>query len=149
MSVAAVGSLLGLRMRKTRLLLGWMLFLLLSFFPEAGMVLYMAVYYWVSSLSMLSMHNLNNVAAAIIDFVAVAAVPFVVVFSHLRMIHEQLWIIVLFLVTFVVDIATTVVAFVGYLVFVRLLLLLPAFVRVHHAFSQSVTFIYAKTTLEV
>jgi hypothetical protein len=39
--------LIGLRGKKTRMLLAWMLFFLLGVFPEAGMVLFMAVYYWV------------------------------------------------------------------------------------------------------
>lgn len=39
--------LIGLRTRKTRYLLLWIIFFLLCVFPEAGIVLYMAVYYWV------------------------------------------------------------------------------------------------------
>ena len=49
LSVMSVFVLVGLRARKTRLILAWILLILLSFFPEAGMVLYMAVYYWVSN----------------------------------------------------------------------------------------------------
>ena len=30
------------------MLLAWMIFFLLAVFPEAGMVLFMGVYYWVS-----------------------------------------------------------------------------------------------------
>ena len=40
--------LVGLRTKRTRLLLAWILINLLVICPEAGMVLFMAVYYWVS-----------------------------------------------------------------------------------------------------
>jgi hypothetical protein len=47
LSLLSVVMLIGLRGKKTRMLLAWMLFFLLGVFPEAGMVLFMAVYYWV------------------------------------------------------------------------------------------------------
>ena len=47
LSILSVFVLVGLRARKTRMLLAWIIFFLLCVFPEAGMVLYMAVYYWV------------------------------------------------------------------------------------------------------
>ena len=47
LAVLSVVMLIGLRGKKTRMLLAWMLFFLLGVFPEAGMVLFMAVYYWV------------------------------------------------------------------------------------------------------
>ena len=44
--------LVGLRTKRTRLLLAWILINLLVICPEAGMVLFMAVYYWVSNYRM-------------------------------------------------------------------------------------------------
>ncbi len=49
LSALSVTLLVGLRLRKTRLMLAWTVFYLLAVFPEAGLVLYMAVYYWVSN----------------------------------------------------------------------------------------------------
>jgi hypothetical protein len=49
MSLLALILLAGLRTQRTRLLLGWLIVTLLTQFPEGGMVLFMAIYYWVSS----------------------------------------------------------------------------------------------------
>ncbi len=54
LSVLSLSTLVGLRAKRTRLLLAWILFFLLCVFPEAGMVLYMAVYYWVRDKKQLS-----------------------------------------------------------------------------------------------
>ena len=48
LSLLSVVMMVGLRGKKTRMLLAWMIFFLLAVFPEAGMVLFMGVYYWVS-----------------------------------------------------------------------------------------------------
>jgi len=48
-SSLGVAALAGLKGRRTRLLLAWIVLALLAFLPEAGMVLYMAVYHWVSA----------------------------------------------------------------------------------------------------
>ena len=49
LSLLSVVMMVGLRGKKTRMLLAWMIFFLLAVFPEAGMVLFMGVYYWVSN----------------------------------------------------------------------------------------------------
>lgn len=48
LSLLSLSMLLGLRTKRTRLLLAWILLNLLLMCPEAGMVLFMAIYYWVS-----------------------------------------------------------------------------------------------------
>jgi hypothetical protein len=48
MSLLSLVLLAGLRTQRTRLLLAWMLLTLLTQFPEGGMVLFMAIYYWVT-----------------------------------------------------------------------------------------------------
>ena len=48
LSLLSLSMLVGLRTKRTRLLLAWILINLLVICPEAGMVLFMAVYYWVS-----------------------------------------------------------------------------------------------------
>ena len=58
LSLLSVVMMVGLRGKKTRMLLAWMIFFLLAVFPEAGMVLFMGVYYWVSD-SLLESRNLN------------------------------------------------------------------------------------------
>ena len=47
LSLLSVVMMVGLRGKKTRMLLAWMIFFLLAICPEAGMVLFMGVYYWV------------------------------------------------------------------------------------------------------
>jgi hypothetical protein len=47
MSLLSLVLLAGLRTQRTRLLLAWLLFTLLTQFPEGGMVLFMAIFYWV------------------------------------------------------------------------------------------------------
>ena len=47
MSLLSLMLLAGLRTQRTRLLLCWLLFTLITQFPEGGMVLFMAIYYWV------------------------------------------------------------------------------------------------------
>ena len=49
LSILSLSMLIGLRTRQTRFLLGWILLNLLLICPEAGMVLFMAIYFWVSS----------------------------------------------------------------------------------------------------
>ena len=48
LSVLSMSMLVGLRTRRTRFLLAWILLNLLLICPEAGMVLFMAIYFWVS-----------------------------------------------------------------------------------------------------
>ena len=52
LSLLSLSMLVGLRTKRTRLLLAWILINLLVICPEAGMVLFMAVYYWVSNYRM-------------------------------------------------------------------------------------------------
>ena len=59
MSLLSLILLAGLRTQRTRLLLGWLLVTLLTQFPEGGMVLFMAIYYWVS-LEVLDQFHLGN-----------------------------------------------------------------------------------------
>lgn len=49
LSLLSLSMLVGLRTKRTRLLLAWILINLLVICPEAGMVLFMAVYYWESN----------------------------------------------------------------------------------------------------
>ena len=49
LSILSLSMLIGLRTRQTRFLLAWILLNLLLICPEAGMVLFMAIYFWVSS----------------------------------------------------------------------------------------------------
>ncbi|XP_023347542.1 uncharacterized protein LOC111716337 [Eurytemora carolleeae] len=46
MFVVSITMLLGLRTRRTRLLLCWLLVQVLYVFPEAGLVLFMSIYHW-------------------------------------------------------------------------------------------------------
>lgn len=46
LALLSLSMLVGLRTRRTRLLLAWILLNLLLTCPEAGMVLFMAIYYW-------------------------------------------------------------------------------------------------------
>eukprot|EP00095_Tigriopus_kingsejongensis_P003899 maker-scaffold296_size217904-snap-gene-1.19 protein:Tk03899 transcript:maker-scaffold296_size217904-snap-gene-1.19-mRNA-1 annotation:"hypothetical protein L798_12863" len=46
LAILSIFMLLGLRTKKTRLVLAWIVFFLLAVFPEGGMVVFMAVYYW-------------------------------------------------------------------------------------------------------
>lgn len=46
MGVTSVVMLVGLRLRKTKLLLSWLLLNVVTFCPEAGMVLFMTIYHW-------------------------------------------------------------------------------------------------------
>ena len=48
MGVTSVVMLVGLRLRKTKLLLSWLLLNVVTFCPEAGMVLFMTIYHWVT-----------------------------------------------------------------------------------------------------
>ena len=47
MGATTLLMLVGLRVRSTRLLLSWLLLNVVTFCPEAGMVLFMAIYHWV------------------------------------------------------------------------------------------------------
>lgn len=47
LTILAISMLVGLRTKKTRLVLAWIIFFLLSVVPEGGMVLFMSVYSWV------------------------------------------------------------------------------------------------------
>ena len=51
LALLSLSMLVGLYTKKTRLLLAWILINLLVICPEAGMVLFMAIYYWVSLLN--------------------------------------------------------------------------------------------------
>ncbi|TRY73361.1 hypothetical protein TCAL_06017 [Tigriopus californicus] len=46
LTILAISMLVGLRTKKTRLVLAWIIFFLLSVIPEGGMVLFMSVYSW-------------------------------------------------------------------------------------------------------
>merc|ERR1712051_362405 len=46
LSLLSFSMVVGLRTKRTRLLLAWILLNLLLMCPEAGMVLFMAIYYW-------------------------------------------------------------------------------------------------------
>ena len=48
MSLVSMAMLVGLRLRRTKLLLSWVLMNAVTICPEAGMVLFMAIYHWVS-----------------------------------------------------------------------------------------------------
>ena len=60
LSLLSLSMLVGLRTKRTRLLLAWILINLLVICPEAGMVLFMAVYYWVSNYRMSQQVLENN-----------------------------------------------------------------------------------------
>ena len=60
LSILSLSMLIGLRTRQTRFLLAWILLNLLLICPEAGMVLFMAIYFWVSSFKIIDTLSRNQ-----------------------------------------------------------------------------------------
>ena len=71
MFLLSAGMLVGLRTRSTKLLLSWVLLSILLICPEAGMVLFMAIFHWdgategIIELGMWILRVLFNVAGMI------------------------------------------------------------------------------------